>query len=1002
MMRSLWSGVSGLTSHQTAMDVEGNNIANVNTVGYKYARTNFEDLVSQSRNPAVSPEGQMGGINATQVGSGGTVASVQQIFSQGSTQTTDKNTDMAINGEGFFVVSGDGSKSYQYTRAGNFTFDANGNLTMPNGMIVQGWMADKNYEINATGGLQNIVIEPGLTTPAQKTENLGVVANLNSGMNIEEGGRSPASLSIRPTDDFNKLYDYAGNKIEMKKNIDTINMILTRTFDVNGTATESTADYVFTYGKSEYDSDGLFTSMQDLVDEINYRLRDSTGIHNNKVVLTGDGQIAAASHIVAVNGSTNPAVAASTADFSTIRTFDGDTAYMSTGQQISVTFDTTTGATATTYSYGTDFSTVGELVAAINTTLGTSSIQYDTASGFIKDSNGTLKNVTALDSTGVAPATGSDLYNLSNIFSLLGGSDGSHSYTLRGSGYYNSPTTNSVLTEALGKSTSGYFMSSPMKRVENSFVGSDDVGEMFNENGESMNVRAGDGVNFTVTNLGETRSFIYRDPSETNQNDYLSNNFQDSGDVNIVTQDQSFRWMKDSTGAQAFLTTGQKIKVTFDSTATGMTSKTYIYGTEDGFQSIKDLLNQINTDLTNTNIEGITTKHVEFDAIYGTIKDGGNVLTAMDVIDESGSTPTTGTPAATLNTLLSGIDSTVGSSTGVLRKNDIYYFTDMQELVNLYQDALDDAADPTNYTTAIDGVVTMGDDGRILINNTGSQSFNIGTTSYPNTTDANTMLRDVLGSLSGTVSVDSQSNSQRMFAATHSTSVEVYDSSGSKIQITINFRKDHTAADNNDKTTWKFYAEAPEPATLEYPSSGEITFNNDGSVLSYSPPSITLNANTGSSSGQVIKMGFGSINGFDGLTAFADISETKNQSQDGYAGGTIREITVDKTGTLIGAFSNGKTERLAKVGVATFANNEGLVKAGSNMYSESANSGVALIGVSGSSNRGTIAPQTLEMSNADLSRSLTNLIVVQRGFQANSKTITTSDQMLNTLLQLKQ
>ncbi len=326
----------------------------------------------------------------------------------------------------------------------------------------------------------------------------------------------------------------------------------------------------------------------------------------------------------------------------------------------------------------------------------------------------------------------------------------------------------------------------------------------------------------------------------------------------------------------------------------------------------------------------------------------------------------------------------------------------MQDLINLYQDAIDDAGDSKNYASGIDGVVSMSDDGRITIDNTGTEPFKIQTYGYPNDTDANTFLRDNLSSLSDTISVGSETYSQRFFAASHATSVEVFDSSGSKTQVTFHFRKDHTSTGNTDYTTWKWYAEVPEPATLEYPSSGQINFNSDGSVLSYSPPSIVLNANTGSSSGQSIKLDFGSINGFDGLTAFADVSETKSQGQDGYSGGTIREITVDDTGTLIGAFSNGKTERLATVGIATFSNNEGLKKAGGNLYVETANSGIALVGVSGSSNRGTIAPQTLEMSNVDLSRSLTNLIVVQRGFQANSKTITTSDQMLNTLLSLKQ
>ena len=101
MMRSLWSGVSGLQAHQIAMDVEGNNIANVNTVGFKYSRANFADMLAQTTKIASAPEGGLGGTNAVQVGLGSSVASVSKIFSQGSLEKTDKATDIALSGDGF-------------------------------------------------------------------------------------------------------------------------------------------------------------------------------------------------------------------------------------------------------------------------------------------------------------------------------------------------------------------------------------------------------------------------------------------------------------------------------------------------------------------------------------------------------------------------------------------------------------------------------------------------------------------------------------------------------------------------------------------------------------------------------------------------------------------------------------------------------------------------------------------------------------------------------------
>jgi flagellar hook protein FlgE len=141
---------------------------------------------------------------------------------------------------------------------------------------------------------------------------------------------------------------------------------------------------------------------------------------------------------------------------------------------------------------------------------------------------------------------------------------------------------------------------------------------------------------------------------------------------------------------------------------------------------------------------------------------------------------------------------------------------------------------------------------------------------------------------------------------------------------------------------------------------------------------------------------------FNGITSFEAPSSTSGQTQDGYPGGDLQNLVVDQTGTVIGVFTNGRSYSLAQVALAKFTNNEGLMSEGGTLFSASPNSGEPIIGTAGTGGRGTIQPSALEMSNVDLSRSLTQLIVIQRGFQANSKTITTSDQMLNTLLQLKQ
>ena len=195
MMRSLWSGVSGLQSHQIAMDVESHNIANVNTVGFKYSRANFSDQFSQTARPATAPEGELGGKNPMQIGLGTQIVSTQQIFRQGSIETTDSNTDMAIQGNGFFIVSPDGGLTRYYTRNGQFTRDSLGNFVDNNGYIVQGWMRDeKTNTIDPTGPIKNIVIEPGLSIPANATTEINYKGNLNSGNEI--GAQSSPIYSL--------------------------------------------------------------------------------------------------------------------------------------------------------------------------------------------------------------------------------------------------------------------------------------------------------------------------------------------------------------------------------------------------------------------------------------------------------------------------------------------------------------------------------------------------------------------------------------------------------------------------------------------------------------------------------------------------------------------------------------------------------------------------------------------------------------------------------------
>ena len=177
MMRSLYSGVSGLKNHQTRMDVVGNNISNVNTTGFKSSRVTFSDTLSQTLSGASAPTDNKGGTNPKQIGLGSATSSIDTLFTDGSVQSTGVNTDLCLSGNGLFVVK-DGNNAY-YTRNGNFKFDAEGNYVNSDGLMVQGWMGTDGV-INSGGDTTGIKIPAGKTMAAKASGKMIISGNLNA------------------------------------------------------------------------------------------------------------------------------------------------------------------------------------------------------------------------------------------------------------------------------------------------------------------------------------------------------------------------------------------------------------------------------------------------------------------------------------------------------------------------------------------------------------------------------------------------------------------------------------------------------------------------------------------------------------------------------------------------------------------------------------------------------------------------------------------------------
>ena len=819
MMRSLWSGVSGLQSHQVAMDVEGDNISNVNTPGYKYSRANFSDMLSQTAKPATAPEGELGGKNAMQVGLGTQIISTQQVFTQGSLQTTDIWSDMAIQGEGFFIVSPDGGRTKYYTRNGAFTRDVLGNFVDSNGYIVQGWMRDEDTgTIDPTVPVTNINIEPGLSMPAKPTTEIRYKGNLNIGEHI--GTQSAAIYSL---DSNHGWFDTAGNGI-------------------------LTADKLFapTRGASTENDTSKNSLYMDSKNQVRLRERgvDMGVVYDEK----GD----------ALNLRDGQGIWVSYADAKA--TFAGANnngiVVPANGGRLDININ------------GIDIrrsvKNLNEVVGAINEF----SIQTGVKASVINGNQIQLTNQNNLGTT----ATAKNIKIHSND-----GNNGNNIPFVGQNGQFSAAviTAYQYTYSSVGGVTAHSYDDSAVRQ----FTTTEDLREAMQQDARKYINYDGALLTYAAQPAGAPRSAASQwfTNNAFTQNAY--NNKNDGVRVTVNTQGQ---FEINNPAGDAF--------------------------NEDDYKGNAFANND------------------------------GDVIT----------------------------DRTVNNQT-----------------------------DPANRNT--------NDDDKVLT---------IAVTAL--STDAvntNTRMKDAFSNLNGSLSSGASTGktSSALKMSAHSMTTEFYDSLGSKHQITVEYRKVSYSPENG--TEWSVMVTVPEPGVINtdpeagaYKNviTGNIRFGTDGALIGYSPSVINYTANNGSASGQTIALNFGTLGGFDGITSYDSKSNTENIAQDGYTGGTLNGLRIDQSGKIIGSFTNGHSMALAQVSMATFTNNNGLEKLGGNVWGETANSGGPVIGAASTGSRGKINASTLEMSNVDLSHAFTQLIVIQRGYQANSKTITTSDTMLNTLLQLKQ
>ncbi|MCC6681705.1 MAG: flagellar hook-basal body complex protein [Phycisphaeraceae bacterium] len=313
---AMFSGLTGLSTASQMISVAGNNIANVNTTAFKRSSISFQTQILQTLANGSAPSDTLGGTNPAQVGLGAGLATIRRDFSSGSLQPTGYSTDIAIDGNGFFIVNLAGST--RYTRAGNFTLDRDFNLVNPGGAKVQGFMADDNFQITE-GVLTDINIPLGVMTLAEATQNVTFSGNLNSGGDVASQGSistsdvlysdALATTPILATDALTTVYDADGSVLF------SLGDVITLSGATKGGAT--LPDRTFEVGPADTTgSDDFGTTVQDLMDFMEAVLGIDTAISGGLSVVAGaitvEGNTGTANDLaigdgdLVVNGTTAP------------------------------------------------------------------------------------------------------------------------------------------------------------------------------------------------------------------------------------------------------------------------------------------------------------------------------------------------------------------------------------------------------------------------------------------------------------------------------------------------------------------------------------------------------------------------------------------------------------------------------------------------------------------------------------------------------------------------
>lgn len=916
MIRSLFTGVTGLKQHQTKMDVLSNNIANVNTTAFKRGRVMFQDLFSETLRHGQQAFGDYGGLNPMQVGLGVSKAAIDTLMDQGAIEGTGKQTDIAIEGAGFFSVRGYDGNLY-YTRDGNLNINPNYDMVMTNtGFKMQGWLATQNpktgnLEMKETGVVPyDINITKYLKKHAHQTNAITYSCNLDSASNERDIEFGLDTLTFK-----NSQGEFENLTFKFKK-LDANNWIWSAVDDTEGNVATGTI-------KTDDDGKVLESTVEPA--------GPTSSVAQPYFTYDPDGDPRPATATMPINAISNTGDGISSGVTASGTEVENET--------VQIIFDGGDPTRATSYRVvGSERGFIG--------------------AGTLGGEQARVQGAPVGFGTHWTPAAGATFDIADNQFNPARVATVTFDAGITYSNSEIVDTINTAMKNNGVRATAYYDAITQQFQIVSNDIGSNRELEILNETGDFADLNLPTGV---FTGTGGSRPEVFSDTATAQtysmEWDPENDRWDPASDVSLTITDRD----------------GRTALINFSDIVAG-NNQIYTRGA---------ILAEINSRLAQENVAAT--------ASFADTDNNGSPDQLIIIGNSSGS----GERVIISGTGYEQLGLAAGDYAGTAAVSEFNY-------------------------GGLEFSLTEGNNPWLP-----NESMSFTTTAEKGTSDSvNIMVpqpsADML-EFSATVNGETfKINGAVSEGARHATNIIIYDSLGGKHGLVTSW--EHT---NKETMEWSYKVsysdddveivnwlkdpannvtdpEDPTKEDLERANDALIT-NREGKMYFFENGKIdlgrsyvpTLSMTPKGSNPLSINLTTELITQFD-----SDFS-TKAEYQDGYEMGLLEQIYFEEDGIIRGVFSNGQKQPIGQVALTTFNNPAGLEKNGKNLYSYAPNSGQPVVGKAGMMDRGVIVAASLEMSNVDISEEFTNMIITQRAFQANSRVITTSDEMLQEVVNLK-